>query len=565
MTYITNIHRICLDGIGSTTKTCDWKQIQSDCMISSLQDGVKCQRRKLTNIIIAIGLMTIIGDIIMKIRTVTFLVAAALAGTLALSSSGFAAKGGIHGNPTGGSSGGSPDFGDLIVLYRDARGVPILTDDLCQQPLAAPGSTWPASTSVLACSVTDSCVIPVDSETCAIVVGYEAYAQEVDFGRTSVIRSPESVIEHSLGEVVTKLATAQCTTLDPAGRLVNTSLIDGEVLSATIDSPLESLAIYRQLMLTGDLGVNPQPYNMSNVADVLNMAARALGAATDKTGKVTVDQVVYSNEIMGLTDKSNAYLPKICITVKEEVNGVVDDAVEKCFLDYSAYDYTRSTNFGSLPAPAYIPADALIDGWFEYLAVLDPSVPSFEILQGPIMDNVFATDPGVTEVNIGGFTQAADDAREVIEFTHDRPLPLGYETPVPLCDVPNNDVIYDLSISEESGLQVPTRMVAGAEEGREIIVTVANAGPDTATVGVTVVGEVGVDPNKETVFEGVVDNVEIDADGTYSHTWYFSFDSAATITWTATASAPYDLNMSNNSVTATTKVMITGGGGGKGR
>ena len=56
--------------------------------------------------------------------------------------------------------------------------------------------------------------------------GYETCTQEVDFGRTSVVRSPVSVIEQSLGEVVTKLATAQCTTLDPAGRLVKTSDVD---------------------------------------------------------------------------------------------------------------------------------------------------------------------------------------------------------------------------------------------------------------------------------------------------------------------------------------------------
>ena len=68
-------------------------------------------------------------------------------------------------------------------------------------------------------------------------------------------------------------------------------------------------------------------------------------------------------------------------------------------------------------------------------------------------------DPGFVDGNIGGFAQAADDAREVIEFMHDRPLPLGYETAVPLCDAPDTDLIYDVSISDVSGLQVPMRMV----------------------------------------------------------------------------------------------------------
>ena len=270
-----------------------------------------------------------------KFKTVlTMLV---LSGLFVFSDSGFAAKGGTPGPPTGrGGGGGGSDLGDLIVLYRDAWGVPILTEKLCQQPLAAPGVIFKLGEDtdddcVLATG-TESCLIPVDSTTCAVVVGYETYTQEVDFGRTSVVRSPVSVIEQSLGEVVTKLATAQCTSLDPAGRLVNTSMKDGEVWSATIDSPLENLAIYRQLMLKGNLGADVDVLNMAarglgeaadNTSDlgadatlivlpdynVLNTAARGLGAAVDKTGKVTVDQVVYINEIMGLTDEKVHDLP----------------------------------------------------------------------------------------------------------------------------------------------------------------------------------------------------------------------------------------------------------------
>ena len=80
------------------------------------------------------------------------------------------------------------------------------------------------------------------------------------------------------------------------------------MLSATIDSPLENLAIYRQLMLTGYLGADADAIVLPD-ENVLNMAARGLGAAADKTGKVTVDQVVYTNEIMGLTDEERADLP----------------------------------------------------------------------------------------------------------------------------------------------------------------------------------------------------------------------------------------------------------------
>jgi hypothetical protein len=495
-----------------------------------------------------------------------------------MSGSAFAAKGGTPGKP-GGAGGGSPDLGDLIVLYRDAWGVPILTADLCQQPLAAPGETLPAIGEIPACvpAPDESCVIPVVPETCAIVVGYEGYTQETDFGRTSVIRSPVTVIEQSLGEVVTKLSTAQCTTLDPAGRLVNTSEIEGEVFSATIDSPLESLAIYRQLMLTGYLGATADAIVLPD-PNALNMAARGLGAATDKTGKVTVDQVVYSNQIMGLTDESvQTYLPKICMNVREEVSGTVQ-TVRKCFLNYGGphpehtnvgtnfanYGYDRSDNFGGLPAPAYIPEGAPASGWFQYLGVLqeaDPKVLStFQIVQTDITTTVFTSDPDLEGSNIGGFTQAADDAREVIEFTHDRPLPLGYATEVPLCDNPDTELDYDVSISPQSGLQVPKRMVAGAEEDREILLTVANAGPDTATGYVKLIG---IDANGAVVFEESEDFVIPGAETNLS-VWGFSLGYATTVNWTATAYAVDDLNTGNNEVKATTKVMTTGGGGNNG-
>ena len=262
------------------------------------------------------------------------------------------------------------------------------------------------------------------------------------------------------------------------------------------------------------------------------------------------------------------------------MQGTVEE-VQKCFLDYGSYGYKRIANFSHLPAPSYIPEENPKDGWFEYLGLVSDN--QFQIVQGPILDSVFcldalgdpvvpgnglceipdSIDPGFVDGNIGGFTQAADDTREVIEFMHDRPLPLNSETPVPMCDVPNTDQIYDVSISEESGLQVPKRMVAGAEEGREIIVTVTNAGPDVANGSVNVKG---IDVSgREVFFNQPEKRINIAGGESYSWTWLFSLDYATTVSWTATAIAEFDLNPDNDTVTATTKVMTTGGGGGGGR
>lgn len=233
----------------------------------------------------------------------------------------------------------------MIVLYRDADGVPILTADLCQQPLAAPGVSLPAIGTIPACvpsSSTQSCVIPVDPVTCAFEPGYETYAQEVDFGRTSVIRSPDSVLQTPMEDVLVNLATADCITLEAAGRLVTSTVADDIVSSAEIDSPLQNLAIYRQLMLTGYLGTECAPLTLP--AGAMITAARGLGAAADKFGAITVDMVAYSNQILGLTDEAvTTFLPKKCIMVKEEVKGVVQ-LVRKCFLDYGNFAYSRAAN-----------------------------------------------------------------------------------------------------------------------------------------------------------------------------------------------------------------------------
>ena len=101
---------------------------------------------------------------------------------------------------------------------------------------------------------------------------------------------------------------------------------------------------------------------------------------------------------------------------------------------------------------------------------------------------------GFTDGNIGGFAQAADDTRAVIDFMHTNPVSVDFVSPVAcyVCPPPSGQDppigAYDVSISEESGLQVPKQMVDGSE-GREFVVTVANASgsadPATGTVTVT--------------------------------------------------------------------------------
>ena len=81
-----------------------------------------------------------------------------------------AAKPANAGNGGGGGGGGGgdtepPDYGDLVILYRDADGLPILTDavgetGLCEQPIA-----FPSDTCLVVCEEGEPCLVPVNPTT----------------------------------------------------------------------------------------------------------------------------------------------------------------------------------------------------------------------------------------------------------------------------------------------------------------------------------------------------------------------------------------------------------------
>jgi len=563
----------------------------------------------------------------MKKQALLFALALTLGGAVAFSTGAPApdaanAAGNGKGGGGAGGDGEIPDYGDLIILHRDEFGVPIPSDPvlvpdastedpndeiwggLCWQPLAAPipddsedpFTNWVRPnpddpdnpddrvvypTGKVVVDEAGRWLIPVDQYNCAVETvseNFATYTEEVDFGRINQARSPVTVFESQLEDVVVKLATAYSTSLDPAGRMVASTcgvdeVTDGNILvPSTIDSPLQNLAIYRQLMLTGTIGPA-----LPEGAGAVETAARGLGVASDKGGEVNVDMVAYLNQVMGLTDPATStILPKLSETYREEVQGVIQP-VTKYFLDYSAngYAYNRAENFGALPSTGHIGNG---QGEFEYLSVVVPETtpPLFEIVRGPIMGAVPFTDvPGSAASNIGAFAQAADDTRAVINFMHDWPMPDAdvYGTPLGSCDPGTAGTSYDVSISDVSGLQVPKNIVDGSSD-REFIVTVANAGPDAATVTLTVTAtpviEGIVEANLGTEFIAgpfVFAPVGIPAGTSHAFSALIHVDigEPTTIDWMATAIADDDVNLSNNTVTAVSTVRATGSGGGGGR
>ncbi|MGK2905595.1 MAG: hypothetical protein ACSLFH_04530 [Desulfuromonadales bacterium] len=328
------------------------------------------------------------------------------------SGGGSGGSGGGSGSGDGGGGGGgdevaTPDYGDLIKLYRDECGVPITSPvtqvvdpetldwvdgGQCWQPLAFNLDDNLACPAECVDSINGGpAVVDVDQYNCAIAEGCSGCTQEVDFGRMNSARSPDSVFASQLDDVVVNLSTADCITLDPAGRLVTSRVetVVNEVgqsvetiTSSAIDSPLQNLAIYKQLMMYGYLGDESNPIDLPG--GWLDTAARGLGAASAKDGEVNVDMVAYLNQIMGLTDPdTETMLDQTCINVREEVMGAIQ-LVNKCFLDYSSHGYRRQNNFSGLPNPGYVPprfgGEGMI-GWFEFLAPLNVSTPYYETFQ----------------------------------------------------------------------------------------------------------------------------------------------------------------------------------------
>ena len=498
----------------------------------------------------------------MKTRLSITLLGAFLIGTFGLSGGALAQGGGGGGGGPGGGGGGddaSPDYGDLIFLYRDEWGKPIVDANMCQQPIGFPEPDLCPEEGLLWNDTDEVWLVPTDPNTCAIDTAHAACTDEVNFGRTNTARSSDAVLESQLEDVIIGLAIADCTTLDPAGRMVHSRYVD-ELVTHTIDSPLQNLAVYKQLMREGTIGV-PLPEG----ALPLETAARGLGVSIDKASEVNVDLVVYLNEILGLTDLDTpTILPKTCTLVKEEVMGSIE-LVQKCFLDYSTYGYTRGPNFESLPSPAYIPVGNPTLGIFESLSKIDDNL--YKVAEGPILQTVFPDgfnwyEPGFTNGNIGGFAQAADDTRAVINFMHNWPVPADGETAIPCTAIPNPTLKYDLSISDQSGLKVPRQVVASTE-GREFTVSVANAGPDLAsgTIVVTAVRDDGGDVLVEGFepglfdfeFEGLLPGLSFTT-GPVIFTLGLPHDRTK-INWTATAE-PGDVDpyMDNNTVTKTSNV-----------
>lgn len=285
-------------------------------------------------------------------------------------------KGGKSGGGTKPAEAGTKKgdtYGDLYVILRDANGVPILNAAGFVQPIDANGN-----------------LIPLDAEGAPVD---ETLLVPVELARLSVGKSPDKVLDRQYTEAINSLNSATSITTDEAGRLVVTNP-DGTV--STIDSPLANLALYKTLLSQGylpgltatDAVLGALTYlkdGQLTVADYKE-AANLLAAASDKTVKVTVDAVVDMDTILGVT-------------------GTITGTDGKTYVSFTNYTYDRATTYPGTVTILVKNADGTY------------SKQDVTIMEA-VFNNTTYTGTGAT-----AFATAADDARAVILFVHDNPLP----------------------------------------------------------------------------------------------------------------------------------------------
>lgn len=185
---------------------------------------------------------------------------------------------------------------------------------------------------------------------------------------------------------------ADSVSLDAAGRLVVTT--DG--VAKTIDSPLENLAIYVALMTQGTIpGVTDLPGTefdhlvdgVLTSADLVS-AVSFLAGATDKASPLTADDVAYINAVLG-------------------INTTRVGDVTYSDVDYSSFSYDRSDAYADVTA----------------LVLVQQPNGSWVPTTVNVYDVVFGGADYAGSGTFSAFTQAAEDARAIVNYIHEYAIP----------------------------------------------------------------------------------------------------------------------------------------------
>lgn len=332
-------------------------------------------------------------------------------------------KGGKGGNGGNGGNGGSSGlYGDLVICLRSPDGIPIYYEIYNEEHNTTDYFAWPIkvaiSDDVPLRTPDDVTYVTFDLNDEGEVIDDDPYydVKEVEFGRLNIVRAPQSVLDNALNEAITSLTQTGITdiTTDASGRLIaiignedwivnyDDDFTNDETNDKTIDSPRENMAIYQELLgngFSGDLSFLSSYFTEN---DVLRLAYGAIAAGADKTGNMIVDEIAYMNDWLLKWDADN---------VDQALNS--PDVKGRKYFDFSGFSYDRDAVYSN----KYVRITNLNSNgtWdYEYLSLLN-AVP-WTTPNKRIQYN------GGQNIDITGFSNAADDAIQVLEFIHESDL-----------------------------------------------------------------------------------------------------------------------------------------------
>ena len=167
-------------------------------------------------------------------------------------------------------------FGDLIHILRDElTGQPIFAQRWVEMPEALPGYGWGY------CSIgvdANGVEIPFAPYSCELAPVLPEDVIEVDyFGRLNASRVQERNQRMHFNETITNIRQAVRLRLDPTGRFelgfVDPETAEGDPICeldanehlcvwATVDSPMENMALYQRMMKYGHLATDPEEIDL---------------------------------------------------------------------------------------------------------------------------------------------------------------------------------------------------------------------------------------------------------------------------------------------------------------
>lgn len=376
----------------------------------------------------------------------------------------------------------------LNSIVRDDKGYPITVDP-------GDGSDPYPKTTEIEVDPGEDGFLHEDQQEYSPLVLYDAEGEllpevalhviAIEQGRLNLIRSPEKVLTSRIGEVIKNFGDGTVAEVirDYCGRLymVRTSdALASGYADKPIDSPLENLAIYYELMLHGfdgaltDNGLSflcspaasdfggfnlqsrldsrwPEgALNINNLNSlqekrefVANLAASCVAAGSDKSNFLTIDEIVLLNQFMGIPqpdgDEAICYFEYERLPIRKMDKTTKDEyTVYRYYIDYSNFAYTREKFENTLVD--FCTYQLAEDGTYVKKPVIT-DIPVHSILNGTseLTNDEFAiyryTQPeGTTITGAAGFASQADDYVQALEVIHNNEEFLVWKFPTPTWD-----------------------------------------------------------------------------------------------------------------------------------